>query len=223
MWHIICLCLPAVTRSEQQRFFTLFKDVVRAYGSSCARGIRGVGEHGRWLRLHRRRQINTTPKVALVTGASSDLGQATEALLAAQGFRVFGTSRAALDHAASSYEVLPLDVRSEASIQACVQTILQRTGRIDLLVNNAGFAQRGALEETSLEGRVLLLGGRSASFQSSVASRNTPGKLILVLSVKPGGGNALSLASPASEVDFLTVLSKRTSFQDYRRRRKERP
>ena len=32
MWHIICLCLPAVTRSEQQRFFTLFKDVVRAYG-----------------------------------------------------------------------------------------------------------------------------------------------------------------------------------------------
>jgi hypothetical protein len=32
MWHIICLCLPAVTRSEQQRFFTLFGNVVRAYG-----------------------------------------------------------------------------------------------------------------------------------------------------------------------------------------------
>jgi hypothetical protein len=32
MWHIICICLPAVTRSEQQRFFTLFKDVLRAYG-----------------------------------------------------------------------------------------------------------------------------------------------------------------------------------------------
>ena len=32
MWHIICLCLPAVTCSEQQRFFTLFKDVLRAYG-----------------------------------------------------------------------------------------------------------------------------------------------------------------------------------------------
>jgi hypothetical protein len=32
MWHIICLCLPAVTRSEQQRFFTLFKDVLHAYG-----------------------------------------------------------------------------------------------------------------------------------------------------------------------------------------------
>jgi hypothetical protein len=32
MWHIICLCLPAVTRSEQQRFFTLFKEVLHAYG-----------------------------------------------------------------------------------------------------------------------------------------------------------------------------------------------
>jgi hypothetical protein len=32
MWHIICLCLPAVTRSEQQRFFTLFREVLRAYG-----------------------------------------------------------------------------------------------------------------------------------------------------------------------------------------------
>lgn len=32
MWHIICLCLPAVARSEQQRFFTLFREVLRAYG-----------------------------------------------------------------------------------------------------------------------------------------------------------------------------------------------
>ncbi|QBD75884.1 hypothetical protein EPA93_07625 [Ktedonosporobacter rubrisoli] len=32
MWHIICFCLPAVTRSEQQRFFTLFREVLRAYG-----------------------------------------------------------------------------------------------------------------------------------------------------------------------------------------------
>jgi hypothetical protein len=32
MWHIICLCLPAMTRSERQRFFALFGDIVRAYG-----------------------------------------------------------------------------------------------------------------------------------------------------------------------------------------------
>ena len=95
--------------------------------------------------------MNTTPKVALVTGASSGFGQATAALLAAQGFLVFGTSRAPAHNEASSVELLPLDVRSETSVQTCVQTILGRTGRIDLLVNNASFAQGGALEENSLE------------------------------------------------------------------------
>jgi NAD(P)-dependent dehydrogenase (short-subunit alcohol dehydrogenase family) len=95
--------------------------------------------------------MNTTPKVALVTGASSGFGQATAALLAAQGFLVFGTSRAPAHNAAGSFELLPLDVDSEASVQMCVQTIQERTGRIDLLVNNAGFAQGGALEENSLE------------------------------------------------------------------------
>src|SRR6266568_2273716 len=89
-------------------------------------------DHGRWLRLHRRTQMNTTPKVALVTGASSGFGQATAALLAARGFQVFGTSRAPMPNPAGTYELLPLDVLSETSVQTCVQTILQRTGRIDL-------------------------------------------------------------------------------------------
>src|SRR5260370_30396510 len=108
-------------------------------------------DHGRWLRLQRRTQMNTTPKVALVTGASSGFGRATAALLTAQGFLVFGTSRAPAHNAADSFELLQLDVCSETSVQTCVQTILERTGRIDLLVNNAGFGQGGALEENSLE------------------------------------------------------------------------
>jgi NADP-dependent 3-hydroxy acid dehydrogenase YdfG len=95
--------------------------------------------------------MHTTPQVALVTGASSGFGQATAARLSAQGFRVFGTSRVPTYHGPSSLEPLPLDVTSETSVEMCIQTILERTGRIDLLVNNAGFAQAGALEETSLE------------------------------------------------------------------------
>jgi NAD(P)-dependent dehydrogenase (short-subunit alcohol dehydrogenase family) len=57
--------------------------------------------------------MNTTPKVALVIGASSGFGQATAARLSAQGFRVFGISRAPLHNEASSVELLPLDVNLE--------------------------------------------------------------------------------------------------------------
>ena len=87
--------------------------------------------------------------VALITGASSGIGQATAQLLAAHGFAVFGTSRTP-DRPARGYALLPLDVRSEAAATAVVQSVLARAGQIDLLVNNAGYAQSGAIEENSI-------------------------------------------------------------------------
>ena len=87
--------------------------------------------------------------VALVTGASSGIGQATAELLAAHGFTVFGTSRAHREDT-RSYTWLPLDVRSDDSVQAAVQSLLAQAGRIDLLVNNAGYVQFGAIEESSV-------------------------------------------------------------------------
>lgn len=92
-------------------------------------------------------------RVALVTGASSGIGQATAALLAKNGYQVFGTSRRGGDGAGGQpFEMLALDVTSDASVDAAVQALVQRAGRIDLLVNNAGFgvAPAGA-EESSLE------------------------------------------------------------------------
>lgn len=93
--------------------------------------------------------VDTRP-VALVTGASSGVGQATALALGGKGFRVFGTSRAP-SSTPGGFELLPLDVRDDASVAACVAAVTARALRLDLLVNNAGFEQAGALEELSLE------------------------------------------------------------------------
>src|SRR6266480_359248 len=132
--------------------------------------------------------MNTTPKVALVTGASSGFGQATAALLTAQGFLVFGTSRAPAHNEASSFELLPLDVDSEASVQTCLQTILERTGRIDLLVNNAGFAQAGAIEENSLE-------DARAQFETNVFGVLRMLKAVLPVMRQQGSGQIITVSS----------------------------
>jgi NAD(P)-dependent dehydrogenase (short-subunit alcohol dehydrogenase family) len=90
------------------------------------------------------------PKVVLVTGASSGIGEAIAARLAKDGHRVFGTSRKAPE-AREGVELLPLDVCSDASVQSCVERLLREVGRIDVLVNNAGYLLSGAIEEATLE------------------------------------------------------------------------
>jgi len=91
-------------------------------------------------------------KIALVTGASSGIGQATAELLARAGYKVYGTSRRGGDAIGGSFEMLSLDVTSDESVDAAVRKLIQIEGRIDLLINNAGFgvAPAGA-EESSIE------------------------------------------------------------------------
>jgi NAD(P)-dependent dehydrogenase (short-subunit alcohol dehydrogenase family) len=91
-------------------------------------------------------------QVVLVTGASSGVGQATTQLLARHGFRVFGTSRNPAGNGTTpGVTMLPLDVRSDESVTACVRAVSGQAGRLDVLVNNAGYEQAGALEELSLD------------------------------------------------------------------------
>ena len=91
-------------------------------------------------------------KTALVTGASSGIGQATAERLAMAGYKVYGTSRRGAQAGQRSFEMLPLDVTSDESVEAVVSQVMRLEGRIDLLVNNAGFgvAPAGA-EESSIE------------------------------------------------------------------------
>jgi short-subunit dehydrogenase len=91
-------------------------------------------------------------KIASVTGASSGIGQATAERLAMVGYKVYGTSRRAAQSAQQAFEMLPLDVTSDESVGAAVTEVMRMEGRIDLLVNNAGFgvAPAGA-EESSIE------------------------------------------------------------------------
>jgi short-subunit dehydrogenase len=91
-------------------------------------------------------------KVALVTGASSGIGKATAEQLSKTGYKVYGTSRRGATSGQQPFEMLALDVTNDESVAGAVDEVIRREGRIDVLINNAGFslATAGA-EESSIE------------------------------------------------------------------------
>ena len=92
--------------------------------------------------------------VALVTGASSGIGAETARALARAGYTVYGAARR-VDRlgplADDGVRPLALDLTDDASLTAGVEAILNETGRVDVLVNNAGYGSYGALEDVPLE------------------------------------------------------------------------
>ncbi|BES85214.1 short-chain dehydrogenase/reductase [Pectobacterium araliae] len=96
--------------------------------------------------------MTTKRLVALVTGASSGIGEASARKLLSAGYTVYGTSRRGAQAGQQPFPLLALDVTDEASVDAAVNELLQREGHIDLLVNNAGFGVApAAAEESSIE------------------------------------------------------------------------
>jgi NAD(P)-dependent dehydrogenase (short-subunit alcohol dehydrogenase family) len=95
--------------------------------------------------------------IALVTGASSGIGQATATRLADAGYAVYGASRRGVPSGRHNFTMLPLDVTSDESVEAAISELIGREGRIDLLVNNAGFgvAPAGAEESSILQAKAI--------------------------------------------------------------------
>ena len=87
--------------------------------------------------------------VALVTGASSGIGKATAERLATAGYTVYGTSRRGAQDGQLPFTMLSLDVTDDESVDAAVGRVIELEGRIDLLVNNAGFGVAPAAAEES--------------------------------------------------------------------------
>lgn len=98
------------------------------------------------------------PKVTLITGTSTGLGISIAVQAAEAGHKVYATMRnlgkrdaldAAVAKAGVSVEVLPLDVQKSETIKAAVETIIEKEGRIDVLINNAGAGYVRSTEQTS--------------------------------------------------------------------------
>jgi NAD(P)-dependent dehydrogenase (short-subunit alcohol dehydrogenase family) len=124
-----------------------------------------------------RNLTRSDPEVVLITGASSGFGRSIGRYLAGKGYRVFGTSRRASadthesgdcltndsgnypgqkrghigDNDFPNFSMIPMDVTKTASIAAGVDHVLAKTGRIDTVINNAGFSLSGAVEDVSIE------------------------------------------------------------------------
>ncbi|MEW5816896.1 MAG: SDR family NAD(P)-dependent oxidoreductase, partial [Spirochaetota bacterium] len=86
--------------------------------------------------------------VILITGASSGIGAACAERLSKAGCRVIGTSRKPVT--GNGFEMIQMDVTDDESVKKTVRHVLEKEGRIDILINNAGISLVGSIEDTSI-------------------------------------------------------------------------
>jgi NAD(P)-dependent dehydrogenase (short-subunit alcohol dehydrogenase family) len=131
-------------------------------------------------------------QVILITGCSSGIGRATAIEAAARGHRVFASARNLNDlsdlERMSRLSTLRLDVTDSDSIRSAVEQLQSRAGRLDALVNNAGYAQYGAIEEiTEEEWR--------AQFDANLFGAIETTRAALPLMRQTGGGTIVMVSS----------------------------
>ncbi|MHA1447027.1 MAG: SDR family oxidoreductase [Candidatus Heimdallarchaeaceae archaeon] len=94
---------------------------------------------------------NKEREVVLLTGASGGIGTVTAELLLSKGYKVYGTTRNLNNAPKTPYNQLQLEVTDEDSVKECVLEVMNKEGKIDILINNAGYALCGALKDLSID------------------------------------------------------------------------
>jgi len=94
--------------------------------------------------------LNSVDKVVLITGASSGIGEACATFLGQKGYRVYGASRRIQDRP-QPFEMVQMDVNDDVAVKKGVAYVLAKEGKLDVLVNNAGFGIAGSVEDTSVD------------------------------------------------------------------------
>ena len=92
-------------------------------------------------------------KIVLITGVSAGMGKETAKLLLEQGYMVYGAARRLdkmADIKALGVKILEMDITNDAALAEGIDTIIKAEGRIDVLINNAGFGSYGAVEDVPM-------------------------------------------------------------------------
>ncbi len=143
-------------------------------------------------------------KVAVVTGSSTGIGNATALALARTGFLTYATMRNVVKgdgmKSLAAKEKLPLrvsqlDVTDENSIKSAIQSILSETGRIDVLVNNAGYGLGGAFEDLAMD-------ELKAQYETNVFGLTRVTQAVLPAMRKQGSGRIINMSSGAGRFGY---------------------
>src|SRR5215207_3504413 len=147
---------------------------------------------------------NQRALVTVVTGSSSGIGLATSIALARNGYLTYATMRnlakrdsiqSIADKQHLRIRVVQLDVTDENSIKSAIQSILSEAGRIDLLVNNAGYVLTGAFEDIGIN-------EIKALYETNVFGVIRVTQAVLPIMRKQGSGRIINISSGAGRIGY---------------------
>ncbi len=130
-------------------------------------------------------------KVAIVTGGTSGIGRETALALKADGYTVYELSRRA--EGVEGLRHIPTDVTKEEMVNAAVARVMEEEGRVDVLVNNAGFGISGAVEFTKTEEAKRL-------FDANFFGMVNMNRAVIPVMRQQGGGRIVNLSSVAEPI-----------------------